>query len=50
MAKRPVSRVKARQILSDKTVQGHPLSEKQRRFFGAIASGAPAKRRAKRRL
>ena len=30
---------KAREILHDKSVHGHPLTEKQRRFFGAIASG-----------
>lgn len=31
---------KARKILHDKTVHGQPLTDKQRRFFGAIASGA----------
>ena len=31
---------KARQILHDKEVHGHPLTEKQRRFFGAISGGA----------
>lgn len=31
---------KAKQILHDKEVHGHPLTEKQRRFFGAIAGGA----------
>lgn len=30
---------KAREILHDKSVHGKPLTEKQRRFFGAIASG-----------
>jgi hypothetical protein len=29
---------KARKILHDKEVKGHPLTEKQRRFFGARAS------------
>lgn len=28
---------KARTILHDKEVRGHPLSEKQRRLFGSIA-------------
>jgi hypothetical protein len=31
---------KAREILHDKSVHGHPLTDKQRRFFGAIAGGA----------
>ena len=34
---------KAREILHDKSVHGHPLTDKQRRFFGAIAGGAPIK-------
>ena len=28
---------KARKILEDKTVRGHPLTPKQRGFFGAVA-------------
>ena len=32
---------KARKILHDKEVKGHLLSEKQRGFFGARASGQP---------
>lgn len=31
---------KARKILHDKSVHGQPLTDKQRRFFGAIAGGA----------
>ena len=31
---------KAKEILHDKSVHGHPLTDKQRRFFGAIAGGA----------
>jgi hypothetical protein len=31
---------KAKQILKDKEVHGHPLTEQQRKFFGAIAGGA----------
>ena len=31
---------KAKEILHDKSVHGHPLTDKQRKFFGAIASGA----------
>ena len=34
---------KAKEILHDKSVHGHPLTDKQRRFFGAIAGGAPIK-------
>jgi len=34
---------KAREILHDKSVHGHPLTDKQRKFFGAVASGAPIK-------
>jgi len=39
MAKKLTS-TKARKILHDKEVHGHPLTEQQRKFFGAIASGA----------
>ena len=34
-----VSRSKARKILRDSTVKGSPLTSKQKRFFGAKASG-----------
>ena len=39
MAKKLTS-TKARKILHDKEVHGKPLTEKQRKFFGAIAGGA----------
>jgi hypothetical protein len=39
MAKKLTSS-KAKEILHDKSVHGHPLTDKQRRFFGAIAGGA----------
>ena len=39
MAKKLTS-TKARKILHDKEVHGHPLTDKQRKFFGAIAGGA----------
>ena len=39
MAKKLTS-TKARKILHDKEVHGQPLTDKQRRFFGAIAGGA----------
>jgi len=44
MSKKPSQRkdapspTKARQILHDKSVRGHPLTSAQRGFFGAIAS------------
>jgi hypothetical protein len=31
---------KAKEILHDKSVHGHPLTDQQRKFFGAIAGGA----------
>ena len=40
---------KARKILRDKSVKGHPLTEKQRRFFGARASGLPIKRKKRKK-
>ena len=40
MAKKKLTSTKARKILHDKEVHGHPLTEKQRKFFGAIAGGA----------
>jgi hypothetical protein len=46
MAKKPSQRkdapspTKARQILHDKEVRGHPLTPKQQGFFGAIAAKA----------
>lgn len=38
MAKK-LSSAKAREILRDGTAQGHPLTRKQKRFFGAVAGG-----------
>lgn len=43
--KRPVSKRKAREILHHGSVHGKQLSRKQRGLFGAIASGAPPKKR-----
>lgn len=37
----PLTRAKAKQILHEGRAQGRKLTEKQRRFFGARASGAP---------
>lgn len=39
MAKK-LTKKKAREILHDKEVHGHPLTDQQRKFFGAIAGGA----------
>lgn len=48
MAQR-VSKEKAKKILADGTVHGKPLTERQKRFFGLVASGKkPTKRRRKR--
>lgn len=49
---RKLSSAKARKILRDKSVRGHALTAKQKRFFGLIAGGGrPTKlrRRKKRR-
>jgi hypothetical protein len=42
MAKKLTSN-KAKEILTDGEVHGYPLTDKQKRFFGAIAGGAPIK-------
>lgn len=39
-----LTKVKARKILSDKTVRGKKLTGKQRRFFGAVSSGKSRRR------
>lgn len=36
---RKLTAEKAKTILKDDSVRGHPLSSKQKRFFGAIAGG-----------
>ncbi len=35
--KKEVSPAKARKILSDKSIRGKPLTDKQRKFFGVRA-------------
>jgi len=40
-AKLNLGATKAKQILSDGTVRGNPLTAKQKGLFGAIAGGAP---------
>ena len=39
MAKK-LTKTKAKKILHDKEVKGHPLTDKQRKFFGAKSRGA----------
>ena len=39
-----LTQAKAREILHDGTANGRPLTPKQRRFFGAIVSGATKKK------
>jgi len=43
--RRPVSAAKARTILHEGKVHGQKITPRQRRFFGAISSGAPARRK-----
>lgn len=43
MAKGGLTANKARMILHDKKVHGKPLTDKQRKFFGAISNGASIK-------
>ena len=38
--KKGLSAKKARQMLHDDAAQGHPLTTKQRGYFGAVASGS----------
>jgi len=48
--KKRLTKTKARQILHDDSAQGHPLTAKQQRFFGAVAGGQrPRGRRSKLR-
>jgi len=43
-----LTKAKAREILSDGTVRGKPLTEKQKRYMGARAGGAPMKKKSRR--
>lgn len=44
MAKKQVSKAKAKEILHHGAVRGHKLTAPQKRFFGARAGGAPVKK------
>lgn len=46
MAKK-LSAQKAKMMLHDKSVKGHPITDKQRGYFGAVASGTAKKPRGK---
>lgn len=49
-SKKPkVSAAKARKILRDDSAQGHPLTGKQKKFFGWLAGGGKPRKRGKRR-
>jgi hypothetical protein len=43
--KKKLTSTKARQILRDNSAQGHPLTARQKRFFGAIAGGQKPRRK-----
>ena len=43
--KNHLSKAKARKILQDDSAHGKKLTEKQKRLFGARASGAPVRRK-----
>ena len=45
--KKQVSPGKAKEILKHGEVRGHPLSSKQKKFFGARAGGASVKTKKK---
>lgn len=47
--KAPVTAKKAKKILADGEVKGHPLTEKQKRFFGLIAGGGTPTRTKKKK-
>lgn len=45
MAKKKLTKAKAKKILKHGKVHGEPLTKKQKGFFGARAGGAPVKRK-----
>jgi len=48
MAKRKLTKAKAKKILEHGSVRGHKLTAKQKRFMGARAGGVPVKRKGKK--
>lgn len=49
MPKKKLTQKKAKEILSDGSVHGKPLTKKQKGFFGARAGGAPDKSKSRRK-
>jgi hypothetical protein len=49
MAKHKLTKAKAKKILEDGSIRGHPLTAKQKRFFGLIAGGGKPKKRKRRK-
>lgn len=45
MAKKKLTKAKAKKIKKHGSVRGHKLTKKQEGFFGARAGGAPVKRK-----
>jgi len=48
MAKK-LTKKKAKKILEDGSVRGHPLTDKQKKFFGAVAGGEKPKKKGKKK-
>lgn len=49
MAAKKLTSKKAKKILKDGTAQGHKLTAKQKRFFGAVAGGQKPRSGGKKR-
>lgn len=45
MAGKKLSKSKARKMLHDKRAQGEPITARQRRYFGAVASDKARKKK-----
>jgi hypothetical protein len=45
----PPTPAKARQMLYDNSAQGHPLTARQKRYFGMLVGKGRAKKRASKR-
>lgn len=45
MAKKKLSARKAKMMLRDNSAQGHPLTGKQKRYFGLIAGGGKPRKK-----
>ena len=49
MAKKKLTKAKAKKILRDDSARGKKLTAKQKRFFGAIAGGQKLRKKTKKR-